>query len=108
MIASNLAKYNPKLLIAGLGFPKQETFLHKHKDLFTGTILIGAGGSLDIFAGSAKRAPEIYRKMKIEWLWRMIREPGRFGQLILLIKFCLIVLFRHPSLLKKGIDDKIH
>ena len=40
-------------------------------------ILIGVGGSLDVLSGSIKRAPKIFRKLKIEWLYRIIRQPKR-------------------------------
>ena len=40
-------------------------------------ISIGAGGSLDVLAGEVERAPEIYQKLCIEWLYRTVKEPKK-------------------------------
>jgi N-acetylglucosaminyldiphosphoundecaprenol N-acetyl-beta-D-mannosaminyltransferase len=106
-IVFKLSEMDLKVLIAGMGSPKQELFLLKHLDSFKGAILIGAGGSLDIYSGQTKRAPMIFRGLKLEWLWRMIKEPSRFSQIFPLMKFWLMVAMRHPSLFKSAIGDKI-
>lgn len=106
-IVCKLTEMDLKVLIAGMGSPKQELFLLKHLDSFKGAILIGAGGSLDIYSGQMKRAPRIFRGLKLEWLWRMIKEPSRFSQIFPLMKFWLIVAMRHPSLFNNAIGVKI-
>lgn len=106
-IVCKLSEMDLKVLIAGMGSPKQELFLLNHLDSFKGAILIGAGGSLDIYSGQMKRAPSIYRRLKLEWLWRMIKEPSRFSQIFPLMKFWLMVVMRHPSLFNSAIGDKI-
>ena len=54
---------------------------------------MGVGGSLDVWAGTAKRAPEFYRKHGLEWLYRLIQEPSRIGRMMALPKFMLKVIF---------------
>ena len=43
--------------------------------------LIGLGGSLDVFAGAVKRAPEIWQKLGLEWLYRLLKQPSRIGRM---------------------------
>ena len=43
--------------------------------------MIGLGGSLDVWSGMVKRAPEIYQKLGLEWLYRTVKEPSRFKRI---------------------------
>ena len=99
-LIDRVAGLTPFVVIAGMGFPKQEVFLSSVRGRLPGAILIGVGGSLDIYSGMKKRAPIIFRKMGMEWLWRMVCEPKRMRQLALLMKFWILVQIRHKSLLK--------
>ena len=49
----------------------------------------GLGGSLDVFAGVVKRAPKLFIKMKLEWFYRLIKEPRRIGRMMKLPKYIL-------------------
>lgn len=91
LIVDKLSKSGLKLLLVGMGFPKQEKFLRKYREKFKGAVLIGVGGSLDVFAGEAVRAPVIFRKLGIEWFWRMVREPRRLGSVFTLFRFWYMV-----------------
>jgi len=75
-----------------LGAPKQEIFISEHIDEIHATIFCGLGGSLDVFAGEVKRAPTIFIKLGLEWLYRLIKQPSRFVRMLCLPKFMLIVL----------------
>ena len=44
-------------------------------------LLVGLGGCLDVFAGTVQRAPEGWQKAGMEWLYRLIKEPSRFGRM---------------------------
>ena len=50
---------------------------------------------MDVVSGSLKGAPEKYQKIHLEWLYRMIKEPKRFKQLVKLFEFILLVIFRN-------------
>jgi N-acetylglucosaminyldiphosphoundecaprenol N-acetyl-beta-D-mannosaminyltransferase len=102
MIFEKLGELNPQILFAGMGFPKQDILLNRYRDVFKGTIMIGVGGSLDVFAGKVKRAPVFFRKLRIEWLWRMVKEPERFKNLRDILKFCLLILAKHHSVVVKS------
>jgi len=53
---------------------------------------MGVGGSFDVLSGKLKRAPVIVQKMKLEWLFRLLQEPKRFGRMLVLPKFVVNVL----------------
>lgn len=79
-LQSHLDTLNPRFLIIGLGFPKQESifmdlFHSKTKEHFPLTMLLGA--SFEFYTGAKKRAPLFMRKMGLEFLHRFYREPKR-------------------------------
>ena len=55
---------------------------------------IGLGGSLDVFAGNAKRAPPIFRKLGLEWLFRLISQPRRITRTLKLPLFIFAVIVK--------------
>lgn len=79
-------------LCVALGSPKQEEFVAKHLGTLKVKASIGVGGSLDVWAGTLKRAPEFYQKHGLEWLYRFIQEPTRYKRMIALPVFMVKVL----------------
>ena len=66
------------VLLVGVGAPKQEKWIMKYKDKMPGVSLFMAlGATIDFEAGTLKRAPETWRKLGLEWLYRFFREPRR-------------------------------
>lgn len=86
----NAAK--PDLLLVCLGAPKQEKWMHANREKLDVGLMIGAGGSLDVFAGVAERAPEKWQKAGLEWLYRLLKEPTRLGRMMKLPHFLLLVV----------------
>ncbi len=83
-----------EFLCVALGSPKQEKFIYKYRDDFLNVrAAIGVGGSLDVWAGNVKRAPEFYQKHGLEWLYRLIQEPSRWKRALALPVFMLKVIF---------------
>ncbi len=80
-ILKELENAHPSLVLAALGSPKQEEFNFNGKKLLPDCLFIGVGGSFDVWAGAVERAPEIYQKLCIEWLYRTIKEPKRFKRI---------------------------
>lgn len=64
-----------------LGAPKQENWMITHGEATGASFLIGLGGSLDVFAGTVKRAPETWQKLGLEWLYRLLKQPSRIGRM---------------------------
>ena len=86
----NAAK--PDVLFVCLGAPKQEIFMKTHLKELHVKLMIGLGGSLDSFAGTVKRAPNWMIRCNLEWLYRLIKEPKRFGRMLRLPKYLFAVL----------------
>lgn len=80
-IIKNVEKSRAKLVLVGLGAPKQDYFINKCKNTVNNAIYIGVGGSFDVWSGMVKRAPVFYRKIGCEWLYRTIKEPYRFKRI---------------------------
>jgi len=76
-----LKECKPKLVLVALGSPKQEFFIYNAKNILSPCLMIGIGGSLDVWSGNVKRAPKIYRKIGLEWLYRTICQPNRFKRI---------------------------
>lgn len=73
---------NIQLLILTLGQPKQEVWISENKQaLRTCKLAIGAGGAIDFLTGARKRAPGFFRKIGLEWLWRLIIQPTRIKRI---------------------------
>lgn len=70
------------VLLVALGSPRQEFFMYRNRDKFTNIVMIGVGGSLDVFAGEAKRAPDIFIRLNLEWLYRLLKQPYRIGRMM--------------------------
>ena len=87
--ASTFSSQKPDIVLVALGFPHQEQWIHEHRQSLVGTRLImGVGGSIDFITGKQQRAPLFLRKVGLEWLWRVIRQPSRIGRI-----FTAVVLF---------------
>ena len=80
-ILSDLVNANPDLVLVALGSPKQEFFINSLKNRLPNATMIGLGGSFDVWAGVVTRAPKIYQKLGLEWLYRTVKEPQRFKRI---------------------------
>lgn len=84
-----LRRDDPDLLLLGLGAPRQELWMARHRASLP-AVMIGVGGLLDVFAGDIPRAPEAWQKLGLEWLYRLLHEPKRITRMIKLPKILLL------------------
>lgn len=98
-IIDDINEKSPDILFVCLGFPKQEFWIDAHSDL-NAKIAMGLGGSLDVFAGTVKRAPKFFQKFGIEWLYRLIKQPSRFIRMLALPIFGFTVILHGKKFLK--------
>lgn len=66
-----------QMLFVAITSPKKERFINRWKDSLGVSLAMGVGGTFDILAGHAKRAPLWMQKAGFEWLYRLFQEPGR-------------------------------
>ena len=76
-IFEKIAKVKPDIVLVALGIPLQEKLIYKHLNKFDKGIFVGVGGSFDVISGHKKRAPKIFIKLNLEWLYRILKEPKR-------------------------------
>ena len=90
MIADIRAK-RADLVIVALGNPRQETWIAENLDMTGARLAIGVGALLDFLAGAVPRAPLWVRRLRLEWLYRMLLEPGRLWKRYVVFTPLLIV-----------------
>ena len=87
-----LREAKPDVVYVCLGAPKQEYFMQSHLAQSGAKLMVGLGGTLDVVAGTLKRAPKWMQKLQLEWLYRLICEPRRIGRMMRLPKFVFAAL----------------
>jgi N-acetylglucosaminyldiphosphoundecaprenol N-acetyl-beta-D-mannosaminyltransferase len=75
--AQAIRKSGAKILIVGMGVPLQEEFIQNHWDQLGVELAIPVGGSFDVIAGAARRAPVWLQRIGMEWFFRLVQEPRR-------------------------------
>lgn len=80
-IIKDVINSGAKFLLCAMGSPKQEFFISELKKQAKGIVMIGVGGTFDVLSGKVQLAPEIYRKLGLEWLYRTIKQPERFKRI---------------------------
>jgi len=81
-----------QILFVALGSPKQELWMHKYLKNTTVKVCQGVGGTFDVIAGEVKRAPNAFRKVHLEWLYRLLANPRRIIRQTALPKFVFAVI----------------
>lgn len=79
-IAQDCAEASPDLVFVALGVPRQEFWIERYRSLFQtykNTVLVGVGGSFDVWAGTVARAPALFRALNLEWFYRFMKQPWR-------------------------------
>lgn len=76
-VMKEVVKLKPDVVMVALGVPNQEKLIYKYLDKFDKGIFIGVGGTFDVLSGLKKRAPKIFIKLNLEWLYRIVCEPKR-------------------------------
>ena len=91
-VAGEIRASGADMALVCLGAPKQELFMADYGKATGCNLLMGLGGSLDIFAGFAQRAPEFYCRHNLEWFYRLIKNPSRIGRMMKLPLFLVHVV----------------
>lgn len=86
-VVEQIAAAAPDILLAALGMPFQEKWLFEHRDQLGCGVAIGVGGSFDVISGQVRRAPAFLRKLRLEWLWRLLSDPKRWRRYLVIPRF---------------------
>ncbi|QQZ10251.1 WecB/TagA/CpsF family glycosyltransferase [Heyndrickxia vini] len=96
-IAEEICGLKPDLIFVALGAPRQEQWIYQNIGKFDKGIFMGVGGSFDGIAGVVPRAPEIWQKLNIEWLYRLIQQPTRWKRMLAIPRFVFKVLLQKTN-----------
>ena len=90
-LATAIMAARADLILVGTGFPRQERLIAALARRLHHGVLIGEGGTFDYteFGGSIRRAPALIRRVGLEWLWRLLREPRRVRRQLAIPRFVL-------------------
>lgn len=91
-ICREIKESGAKILFAGLGVPKQEFWLDANLSSTGARVGMGIGGSMDVISGKLKRAPKVWQKAGMEWLYRFLQEPRRWRRIAKLPVFAFRVI----------------
>ena len=91
-IVDEIRASGARLLFVGLGSPRQELWLSEHLAATGCGVGIGVGGSFDVIGGRVQRAPEVWRRLGLEWLYRLVKEPHRWRRQLALPQFVWLIL----------------
>lgn len=89
---AEIRKASPDIIFIALGFPRQEKWYREYGKELGIPVGIGVGGSFDVISGNIERAPSWMRKLCLEWLFRLIKEPARWKRMLALPKFAIAVI----------------
>jgi N-acetylglucosaminyldiphosphoundecaprenol N-acetyl-beta-D-mannosaminyltransferase len=78
-VLEKIAAARPDVLIVGLGAPKQELWVHAHRQRIEASVALCIGATIDFLAGHRQRAPRWMRRCGLEWLYRAASEPRRLA-----------------------------
>jgi N-acetylglucosaminyldiphosphoundecaprenol N-acetyl-beta-D-mannosaminyltransferase len=89
-----IAASRPDILLVAMTSPKKENFMAQWTERMGVPVCHGVGGSFDVLAGKVARAPALWQRMGLEWLFRLQQEPGRLWRRYLTTNtiFCAMVL----------------
>ena len=77
LVFDEIKKLSPDITLVALGVPAQELLIGKHINDFSKGIFMGVGGTFDVISGTVKRAPILFQKLNLEWLYRIFGDKTR-------------------------------
>lgn len=100
-IAQEINDLSPDLIWVGLGAPKQEYWMNEFSERLDRGVMLGVGAAFDFHAGLQKRAPAGVQRYGLEWLYRLLSEPGRLGKRYLTTNSLFLYYLFKDSIIKQ-------
>ena len=101
-IINDIKESGARFILVALGSPKQEFFIDNARNVIKNALWVGVGGSFDVWSGMVKRAPVIFRKLGLEWLYRIINNPKRITRI-----FPTLPIFVSRVIINKILNKKV-
>lgn len=99
-ILTRLENARPDIMLVAYGHPKQDLWIRRHRHDFPSSIRVamGVGGVFDYLSGRVPLAPVAMRRMGLEWLYRVYKQPSRWRRILRVFVFGGLVLARAAGL----------
>jgi len=97
-IRARIIAAQPTVLLVAYGHPAQELWIARNQPLLRVPVTIGVGGVFDYLAGETPRAPAWMRRIGLEWLYRLIRQPQRWRRILVAVPLFLWAAVREVRL----------
>jgi N-acetylglucosaminyldiphosphoundecaprenol N-acetyl-beta-D-mannosaminyltransferase len=93
-ILARLNKTRPDVLLVAYGAPRQDLWIRENSSLLPPSIKVamGVGGVLDYLSGRVPLAPTWIRRVGLEWLYRLIKQPWRWRRIARVFAFGLLII----------------
>ena len=91
-ILEEIRTLKPDILLVGMGMPRQEEWAATYLHTLPCKVTLCIGGSIDVIAGNVRRAPQIMRRMGLEWLYRLVANPSRAKRMLELPRFAWVIV----------------
>ena len=91
-IAAKVRDAGAKVLLVGLGIPRQEKWIRDHLSELGVCMAMGVGGSFDVLSGQIRRAPVWMQRHGLEWVYRLAKDPKKITKVATLPRFVMLVL----------------
>jgi N-acetylglucosaminyldiphosphoundecaprenol N-acetyl-beta-D-mannosaminyltransferase len=96
-IRARIAQARPDVLLVAYGHPAQDLWIARNQPYLRVPVAIGVGGAFDYLAGAVPRAPAWLRRLGLEWLYRLIRQPWRWRRILDAVPLFLLAALRERS-----------
>jgi len=93
LLLQDILKVRPDIIFVAMGSPKQEYLMDEIHQIYP-ALMLGLGGSFDIYAGRKRRAPKFVINMNLEFLYRYIFSGVKFDRIIIDFRFFMMLVFR--------------
>lgn len=100
--ARAVAESGADLLFVGMGVPRQERFLAEQWERLGVGLAVGVGGSFEVIGGRRRRAPPVAQRLGLEWMVRLVQEPGRLWRRYLVTNTEFVVLLARALITRSG------
>ncbi|MDQ3986527.1 MAG: WecB/TagA/CpsF family glycosyltransferase [Actinomycetota bacterium] len=94
----------PDVVWVGLGHPKQERWMHTHRDAINAPVLAGVGAAFDYLSGRKPEAPRWLKRSGLQWVHRLVSEPRRLWRRYLIGNSRFVLLLGRESLTSRGVS----
>lgn len=76
-----------QIVTVAMGSPRQEILMRDCRAYYPQALYMGVGGTYDVFTGRVRRAPHLWRRFGLEWLYRLLSQPTRWRRQVKLLRF---------------------